>query len=381
MLRTALTVSLSLTLAAPTTAQDLLLYKFEGACTNEVINYAPFGLGNGTLQVGVGTGFAPGYVGEALGGGNTFTNVRNLVLTGWDPSVDPITTNLTLALWARQATNVTTTPSYFCGMDNSGFRLFTSGAAGNGVYLRSTGSALPDLLLPDTVTNFVALAATNWVHLAVTIDGGTGTAIWYVNGSSVLTVPGYTGLNISGPGEFVVGGYAITGDSSHHVDEFLLSRRLYTAAEIALLANGTRAGVGTYTSGSTTQCNSGVVTIDTVGGRPAIGNLTHGIRITAAAPSLWLLLYGETRCTFAGSLPLPLAGATLLPQLNGCTILADAPILLSGFTTGPGAPAIVPLPITATTPMGAWAWCQALTIQLGSNAIAMSDGLAISVGN
>jgi hypothetical protein len=111
-----------------------------------------------------------------------------------------------------------------------------------------------------------------------------------------------------------------------------------------------------------------------------IGNLTHGLRITANTPSVWLLLYGETRCTFAGALPLPLAGATLLPQLSGCTILADAPVLLSGFAAGPAFPAVVPLPITATTPMGAWAWCQALTIEVGSNTVAMSDGLALSVG-
>lgn len=381
MLRTALALSFSFALAAPTAAQDLLLHKFEGACTTEVINYAPLGVGNGTLQVGLGTGFAPGYVGEALAGGNTFTNVRNVVRTGWDPSLEPITSNLTLAFWANQATSVTAAATYLCGMDNSGFRLFTSGAAGNGLYLRSLGSAQPDLLLPDTVTNFVALAAANWVHIAVTIEGSTGTATWYVNGSSALTVPGYTGININLPGQFLVGGYGATGESSYDVDEFLLSRRLYTAAEIAQLATGTRAGVGTYQSGSNVQCNSGAVTIGTAGGRPTIGNLIHGITITAAAPAVWLLLYGETRCSFAGSLPLPLAGATLLPQLAGCTLLSDAPILLSGFTAGPAFPAFVPLPITATTPMGAWAFCQALAIQVGSNAVAMSDGLAVSVGN
>ena len=74
------------------------------------------------------------------------------------------------------------------------------------------------------------------------------------------------------------------------------------------------------------------------------------------------------------------AADTLLPQLAGCTVLADAPILLSGVIANPAIPAVVPLPITATTPMGAWAWCQALAIQVGSNSVAMSDGLALSVG-
>ena len=224
------------------------------------------------------------------------------------------------------------------------------------------------------------MAAANWTHIAVTLEASTGLATWFVNGSSVLTVPGYTSFTVNSAGELMLGGYSTNLESAYDLDEFLLSRRLYTPAEIALLASGTRAGVGTYTSGSTTQCNSGAVTIGTTGGRPAIGNLSHGITITAAAPAVWLLLYGETRCTLGGSVPLPIAGGALLPQLAGCTLLADAPILLSGFTAGPAFPALVPLPITATTPMGAWAWCQALAIQVGSNAVAMSDGLALSVG-
>lgn len=381
MLRRTLTLSLALSLATPTTAQDLLLYKFEGACTTEVINYAPLGLPNGTLQIGLGTGFTPGYVGDALAGGDTVANLRNVVRTGWNPSLDPITGNLTIAFWARQATPVTTAATYLFGMLTTGFRLATSGGAGNGLWLRSLGGPTPDLLLPDTIVNFRALAAANWVHTAVTIEASTGSANWYINGNSVLTVPGYSAIDINTFGEFLVGGYGATLASPYHLDEFLLSRRLYTPAEIAQLANGTRAGVGTYTSGAPGQCGAGNVTLDTVGGRPALGNLTHGIRITTTGPALWLLLYGETRCTFGGSLPLPLAGGLLLPQLNGCTILADAPILLSGFSGGPGTPSLVPLPITSTTPMGAWAWCQALAIQVGSNNVAMSDGLALSVGN
>ena len=296
-------------------------------------------------------------------------------------ALDPITTNLTVAFWAREAIPASASVSYLFGMDTSGFRLFTNGVAGNGLFLRNVGSVPVDLQLPASTTDFKALAAANWVHIAATIESATGTATWYVNGSPVLTVPGYTGLNINSTGEFMVGGFAGTGESSYDLDEFLLSRRLYTAAEIAQLATGTRAGFGTYTSGSLTQCNSGSVTLDTVGGRPAYGNLSHGIRITAVAPSIWLLLFGDTRCKFGGALPLPLAGATVLPQLTGCTLLADAPILLSGITAGPGAPVVVPMPITASAPMGAWAWCQALAIQVGTNNTAMSDGLVLSIGN
>ena len=59
MLRPILSFASALALAVPACAQaqDFLLYKFEGACSNEVVNFAPGStVGNGTLVANFGDG-------------------------------------------------------------------------------------------------------------------------------------------------------------------------------------------------------------------------------------------------------------------------------------------------------------------------------------
>jgi hypothetical protein len=367
-----------LLLAPLAPAQDRILYKFDGACTNEVINHAPLGYGNGTLTVGFGTGFAAGRFAGGLGAGNGTTSARNVVDTGWAPSTTPWTGDVTIAFWARQETPFTTTLSYLFGMSSSGFRLFTNGAAGRGLFLRGLTSGSGDLALSDTVVDFQSLANGAWVHVAVSIDDTAHIATWYVNGAAVQTVPGAPDVQIDSPGTLLVGGYGSGNLSCYSLDEVLFSQRLYSAAEIAELATGTRAGYGAYASGTTTQCNPGLVTLDSTGGRPFFGNLNYALRVTVTAPQLCLLLYGETRCTLGGALPLPFDGGLLVPALAGCQVLADPLILLSGAAQ-PGQPATLPLPISTALPSGASAFCQVLGLQANGTA-AMSNGFTVSVG-
>ncbi|MBL8752490.1 MAG: LamG domain-containing protein [Planctomycetes bacterium] len=383
MLRPILSFASALALAVPACAQaqDFLLYKFEGACSNEVVNFAPGStVGNGTLVANFGDGISPGFFGEGLAAGQQTPTLRNLVDTNWNPSTDPLTGNVTIAFWARQEQAFLTQLSYLFGMSGSGFRIFTNGAAGRGLYLRSATSPVTDMLLPDTTTDFQALAANAWVHIAITLDDTAHVATWYVNGTSVFTQANIGTVQVLTGGELQLGGYAGATGSAYTLDEVLFSRSLYPPAAIALLATSTRAGDGSYLTGSTTQCGAGNVTLDSVGGRPSLGNALYSLRITPNAPSAWLLLYGENRCTFAGTAPLPLDGGLLLPFLSGCTMLADPLVVLSGLG-GPANPGLIPLPITPAVPFGANVWCQALTIALPGNAVSMSPGFAVGVGN
>lgn len=367
-----------LLLAPLALAQDRILYKFDGACTNEVINHAPLGYGNGTLTVGYGTGFAAGRFAGGLGAGNGPTAARNVVDTGWAPATTAWTGDVTIAFWARQETPFTTTLSYLFGMSANGFRLFTNGAAGRGLFLRGLTSGSGDLALADTVVDFQSLANGNWVHVAVSIDDTAHIATWYVNGAAVQAVPGAPDVQIDSPGTLLVGGYGSSSLSSYTLDEVLFSQRLYSAAEVAELATGTRAGFGAYSSGTTTQCNPGLVALDSTGGRPFFGNLNYALRVTATVPQLWLLLYGETRCTLGGVVPLPLDGGLLVPALAGCQVLADPLLLVQGGVM-PGSPAPIPLPISTALPSGASAFCQVLGLQANGD-VAMSNGFTVSVG-
>ena len=77
-------------------------------------------------------------------------------------------------------------------------------------------------------------------------------------------------------------------------------------------------------------------------------------------------------------IPLPLDGTPLLPLLNGCWILADAPIMLSGFTAGP--PSGIPLPIPVGTGMNLGIYTQVLGFDASTLATTMSSGFATSIG-
>lgn len=371
-------------LASTAAAQTFVHYKFEAACSSEVINFAagPSSVGNGILQQNSGAPYAAGFADNALAGGNAATNVYNRVRSSWVPAQAPLTGNITLAFFAKQRTPPGFALNYLAGTNTLGHRLFTNGLAGRGLYQRNIVASGPlgfDLVLPATTADFQTLAAANWVHIALVIDAGAGTANWYVNGAPALQIAGIGAGLIDSPGNYIVGFQGTTNECNYDLDEWILANRAYTAAEIATLAQVPRGADGAYASGIASQCGAGSIILGSTGGTPAQGNLNYAFAITAAQPNLFVLLAGFDRCTFGGSLPLPLDGTPLTPVLAGCWILADA-LVAAGGQVGP-APATVPLPISASLPIGGAIYAQVLGLDAASLSSSMSLGFAISIGS
>lgn len=378
------------------TAQDFIHYKFDANCTNEVINYAtgPQALAsNGLLETNAAVQWDTGVFGGCLAGGTIAPspNTYNRVVTGWNPATQNITGSLTMAWFMRQRSSPGTTLYYMAGAPTGGFRLFTNGVAGQGLYQRVllasggngvNASIANDFYLPAATTNVQALAAAGWVHIAIVVDAAASTADWYVNGTSVLQLTNVVGgalINAAGP--FMLGAYttSLTGAGSpYDIDEFVMSLRAYAPQEILALSLAQKAGDGDYVSGTTSQCGAGNVTLASSGGAPFAGNAAYSLDVSATTPSVYVLLAGFDRCVYGGVIPLPLDGTPLTPLLNGCWILADAPVTLGGFTAGP--PTANPVPIPAATPPGFALFTQVLALDAATFATSMSKGFATHVG-
>jgi hypothetical protein len=384
-------------LTSVATAQDFLHYKFDGNCSNEVINYA-----NGPqalLQNGVLTSsstqspFQTGVFGGALAGGNINTSVgavfHNRVTTGWNPATQPVTGDLTMAWFLRQRNLPGTALAYLMGAPTGGFRLFTNGVGGTGLYQRiilagggnGTNSTIAnDFYLPSTVFDVQAAAAQGWVHIAMVVDSAAQTAVWYANGLPVLTLNGVPGALINAAGPFMLGAYstaATAGGSPYDLDEFVMSFRAYSPTEIFQLSLAPKAGDGDYLSGSTSQC--GALSLGSSGGVPAYGNAAYGLDLAATGPAVFALLFGFDRCTYAGLLPLPMDAGILAPVATGCTLLTDSIATVSGVAaTGT---ASLPFPIPASAGFsGLQFFSQAIAIQLASGALSASNGFVLQVG-
>jgi len=375
------------------TAQDFIHYKFDANCTNEVINYATGPMAfpaNGTLQSN--SAISPwdaGVFGGCLAGGaNAAPTYYNRVITGWDPSTQPITGSLTIAWFMRQRAGsaIGTGLNYLLGAYSGGHRLFTNGVAGVALLQREIlvsggNNGVRDFQLPVATINIQALAATGWTHVAMVIDSTAQTASWYVNGVSVFQLSNVPGALINLAGSYMIGAYTNTATgagSVYDIDEFLMSLRAYSATEILALSLSPKAGDGDYRSGTTSQCGAGNVTLSSSGGAPSSGNLAYSLDVSAVTPSLFVLLAGFDRCVFGGAIPLPLDGTPLTPLLNGCWILADAPVTLSGVVLGP--PSSLSLPIVPTVPFGFAIYSQVLALDAVTLATSMSSGFATSVG-
>jgi hypothetical protein len=375
-------------LAAPAFAQDFIHYKFDSGCTNEVVNYAtgPQALAaNGTLQSNsTSSPWTSGVFGGALAGGaNVAPTYYNRVVTGWNPGTQPVTGALTMAWFMRQRAGTTTpntTLTYMMGAPSGGFRLFTGGVAGRGLYQREIlpsggNSGVRDFFLPVANADIQTLAANGWVHVAMVIDPAASTADWYVNGTRVLQITGVPGASITLAGPFQVGYYSSA--SIYDLDEFVMSFRAYTPGEILALSLVPQAGDGDYLSGTTTQC--GTLGLASTGGRPSIGNTGYGLVVTPTAPSFYSLLFGLNRCLYAGALPLPFDGGLLAPMASGCQVLTDNLLSLGGIATGP---ATQPFAIPGSASFaGLGLYSQAVALDLSSMAISASNGFAIGIGN
>jgi hypothetical protein len=361
-------------------AQTFVYYKFDSPCTTEVVNFAdgPSSKGNGVLEENSGTPWVTGQFGGALSGGVASTT-WNRVRSSWVPSTAPMTGDITIAFWAKLRTPFTST-NYLNGTSGSGHRLFTGGAAGTGLLQRSVVASGPngvDAPLPGTAANFQALTAAGWAHFALVVDATAATATWFVNGTQAHQIAGVGPGLINSTGNYLVGQWA-SSPSNYDLDEWILDNRAYSAAEVLALSLSTRGADAAYTSAVPSQCGAGNATLGSTGGEPAIGNLGYGLTVTTTTTSLYVLLAGFDRCTFNGSIPLPLDGTPLLPLLAGCWIVADAPITLAGISSN--VPTLVPLPIPSGTP-AVTIYTQVLALDGATFASSMSNGFASSIGH
>lgn len=381
-MRTTTLLATTLLTAAIATAQDFIHYKFDSTCTNEVINYAtgPQALAaNGVLESTLtGPSYVSGMFGNALSGSPT-TATYNRVRTGWNPSTQSITGDCTMAWFMRLNSSPSTSLLYIMGAPSGGFRLFTNGVAGTGLVQREILASGGNIAARDMQLNAVnvqQLAAAGWVHIAIVIDSTSQTASWYVNGQLAQQLTNVPGANIVLAGPFTIGYYSSA--SIYDIDEFLLSLRAYTPAEILALSLAPQAGAGDYDSDITSQCGS-LLLADT-GGRPAVGNVTYALSVTGSAnPSLLLLPLGFSRCSLAGVLPLPFDAGTVLPAASGCYLLADNFTTLTSVTSA--ATTAIPLPVVPLPSLtGLGLFGQAVTIDVATSQVAMSNGFAIGIG-
>lgn len=372
--------------------QDFIHYKFDSGCTTEVVNYATGASAsgkNGILETtSTVSPWAPGVWGEGLAGGSSVApTFYNRVRTGWDPSLSSITGDLTIAFFVKLRTPHGTSTSYFGG-NTGGYRLFTNGIAGRGLYQRTilaTGgnglnsTPLQDFYLPATAADIQTLAATAWVHVAMVVDSVAATADWYVNGVSVVHLTGVTGgALITAAGEVAVGQWSTT-NSCYDLDEYLISKRAFSAAEILALTTAPRAGDGSFGSGIPSQC--GTTTLTSTGGAPALGNANYGLTIGSTAVGSYSLFLGANRCTTSGGLiPLPLDLSVLGPIGAGCWLLVDPLATISGGLAG--ASVTIPLPIPASTGiLGLTLYNQAVVYDAVQGKLGATYGWSLSVGS
>lgn len=368
----AIVIASIMLLGCSLTAQNVLHYKFDGGCGSEVINFAS-GAGNAllstTLVGGPDAARVTGMFGEALTGSNaTVGNTR--IDTGWAPF--SASGDFSYSMWLRNRPGNPTAIGfgYLLGATGGSFRIFTGGSGR--LFLSGVPSSATNVLDLTTLLN------AGWVHAACTYDSTNLQATWYING---VADPAVTVLPAALTGtDFTIGARDSSGGNASplETDEFILSDGVWSAGEIAALALQPPAADGNYTSGIANQCGSGNVVLSTAGGAPSSGNLSYSIDALSTQPSLVLLLAGLSRCSFDGSIPLPLDGTPILPLLNGCWILTDAPVLITGVSAG--APAAFPFPIPATVPSSVSVYAQAIALDLATGATSMSEGLAISTG-
>lgn len=375
--------------AVPAFAQDFIHYKFDSTCGSEVINYAtgPQALAsNGSLQsTSTASPYVPGMFGQALAAGGPVTpTFYNKVLTGWDPGTQPVTGDLTMAWFMRQGPTVGTSANYLMGAPSGGFRLFTNGVAGRGLYQRlilagggngTNSSIANDFYLPASTVDIQTLAATAWVHVAMVVDATAQTADWYVNGTSVLTLQGVPGAQINTAGPFQLGYYS--NACQYDLDEFLMSFRAYSPAEILALSLSQQAGDGDYNSGIPSQCGS--LGLASSGGRPSVGNVLYALDINSNINGFFSLQFGLQRCSLHGAVPLPLDLGLLAPSAAGCWLLTDMFANVNGISSG--SPVSVPFPIIPLPNLnGVTIYSQALMVDFATNGFTVSNGFSFSLG-
>ncbi|MCC6672674.1 MAG: LamG domain-containing protein [Planctomycetes bacterium] len=366
-----LLASLLLAAAAPVAAQqDVLYYKFDETGGKKVVNYASGSglapaegslVGNNTPQFQAGR-FGPG----CLSGGTATTAAGSTyVATGYQNSMTG--SSFTVAWYMKQRTAPPSTSYFF--YSNAGFRSFTGGVAGRGLYTRSwntAGGTPSDLIL---TTDVQTLAAANWVHIALVVDATALTATYYIDGVAQTPITISAGATNTTAGLFTAAGFSTTNGGLYDIDEFRFSKRAASAAEILAWKTQTSPADGPYGK----ACNGG--TLASSGGAPKLGNMAYTLNL-GGGNGAYALGVGINRLSLGG-VPLPFDLGAVFPGLAGCLWECSGDLFVNGVVVG-GA-VTIPVPIPASPSLdGVPLWCQAIIVGTGTQQT--TNGLAIGIG-
>ena len=362
-----------LAFACVSRAQDVVYYRFDDAYGTKAINYAPNALGaqQGTitnqLPGAPASSWVAGRFGSALAAGNPSPVQGNRVDTGWVPGT--FTGPFSYALWIRKGSTPAPTGIYYVfGSPTGGaFRLFGSG----------TGTSLTTTGYGATATNSAGvygMALTAWVHLAFVADTTAMTSTYYINGvaqtpTNLTVTPTWTSAV-----PFTVGQQLTTSPGSPwDIDEFLFTKRILTAAEIANMAARSIAGDAPYGGGC------GNLTLGSAGGKPTTGNMTYQLTLTSPSAMSYAIGLGTNRASFGG-LPLPFDLGTLFPSLGTCLIDSSLNVTWLSGAKAPGT-WTVGLPVPANPALdGLTLFLQAPAVG-GTSFLDVSNAFSIGIGN
>ncbi|MCA8955437.1 MAG: hypothetical protein KDC87_05150 [Planctomycetes bacterium] len=270
----------------------IMYYKFDRGFGTEEINYE--GTSGGAPATGTmikGTTPASSWVGTRPGfglamQGSTPSNATsfNYCDTGWKGG---ITGEMTVAWWCKERQPAGTLANYLWGGFSGGFRCFTGGVAGAGLYVRSTPG---DIILPAT-SNFTTLAQrAQGVCVAVVVSNSATAGVqaqWYLDGvasGSPITLTSFAVATSTS--NFTIGRHLSDSTASaFDIDEFKLCNYAATPLEIRQWCAATWAAWGSLGRpwGLWHGC---------VNGPPRLGNANYGLTIEGDPNSLALLVLG-----------------------------------------------------------------------------------------
>ena len=275
-------------------------YEFDRGTGSATINYAGIeggAPGQATLTRPSGSPWTPGRTGFALRAGATCD-------TGWHGDLGG---RLTVAFALREDTPPGGAAA-IVALD--AFRIFTGGAAGNGLRCVGWGGTPASL---DLNVDIQALAAAGWVHVALVIDDDAGQARWFVNGVGAPPIPIAGGVSLPPSASTLSLGAAGAVTSHHHIDEVRVENAAVAAPTVASWASASPAAAMPYSA----TCGASL----RADGVPTLGNAAFRLRIEAPPGSAVLTTLG-VGATLQG-LPLPFDLGLLDPSLAGCQWYSD----------------------------------------------------------
>lgn len=336
-----LTTSIALALSSLSVAQtsnEILYYKFDALAGNRAINQYSGGPRFGNLVTTAKQFRAPGKFGNALQGAES-GSAYNYIDSGYTAA---IAGSFSFAFFMKERTTLPNSLAYYFFSGEGSFRLFTSGAAGNGLQCRGWGGANLGL-----TTDIRTPAATRWVHVALSVDGVNKTATWYVDGvqQSRSTIAAAANVPARTVGYRVGAHTRLTTTTWWDIDEFRFLTRPITEVE----AKTWSAAAIDYGKG----CGA---TLGAVANQdPKLGNARFGMELQAKAGSPALLSVGFSATKLLGAIPMPLDLGPIFPTLNGCMWESSMDLLGTGLVPAsgklvfpfpiPNLPALVQLPL------------------------------------